>query len=91
MKMKVEICGYTQEEHCDHCGRALKHVVITDTQGKIGTSCFLKITKPKTYNGKVYTMTANTIKDIAKQSMLSETRQQQLGILPNSFIFELKD
>lgn len=89
--MKVEIIGYTQEENCDHCGRALKHVVITDCLGKIGTTCFLKLTKNKTFYGKEYSLTPTIIKDYARSTRYTEQRRADFGIYPHHLVFELKD
>ena len=43
MTNTITINGYTQECHCEHCGRQLKLGVKTAEVGTIGADCFVKL------------------------------------------------
>lgn len=68
MADKICIAGYHQGGECSHCGRELKHCVVTDA-GIIGAACFAnKITKPCVYNGKKYRLSTNAVISLAKMA-----------------------
>lgn len=62
------VSGYYQGGECTHCGRELKHCVVTD-HGVFGAACFVnKVAKPKTYNGKKYRLGTDSIISLAKMA-----------------------
>lgn len=37
---EISIVGYTQEVHCQHCNKYLKHGIILDNGLVVGATCF---------------------------------------------------
>lgn len=65
---KITVTGYFQGGECVHCGRELKHCVVTDA-GIFGAACFgNKMTKPRTYNGKSYRLSTDAVISLAKMA-----------------------
>ena len=50
--MTMDIVGYEQGGRCDHCGRALRHVVLLADGRNVGATCLAKVmTKPRETHG----------------------------------------
>jgi hypothetical protein len=64
---EIEITGYTQHGHCEHCGRVLKHCIRISDGRIVGATCFDKqLTAPREYQGKKYRIGAEEIVRRAK-------------------------
>lgn len=60
------ITGYVEMVDCGHCGRSLRHGIVTDC-GTVGATCFAqKITAARKHNGKAYRLDAASVVHIAK-------------------------
>lgn len=68
MANTLQITGYLQGGECKHCGRELRHCIVT-TSGIFGARCFGNaITKPRTYNGKPYRLSTDAVISLAKMA-----------------------
>lgn len=68
MDDQISITGYFQGGECKHCGRELRHCVVTSA-GVFGARCFgQQVTKPKIYMGKPYRLSASAVIDLAKMA-----------------------
>lgn len=90
--MNIGITGYAQDDNCSHCGRALKHVILTSA-GQFGSSCVVRMIKANKKrfgnNGKP---SASMIVEFAKiQEYCSPDRQFRMGYQPYMFTFELSE
>jgi len=89
--MTMDIIGYEQDGRCDHCGRALRHVVLLDDGRKVGATCLAKVmTKPReTYGGKKYRLSPSTVIHLAKcAEFWSSDKRYLMGITDESLHFE---
>lgn len=79
------ITGYIRDGYeCSHCGRELKHCVVTDS-GIFGAACFAnKLTKPRAYNGKKYRLSTDAVISLAKMARDSARH----GVGPQQLTFE---
>lgn len=91
MTKTVQIIGYTEEGHCDHCGRALRHCIQIDDGRTVGATCLgKKLTAPKVYNGKQYRMDATSIIHTAKVvARRPQNRWYDFGVSDQMVAFEL--
>lgn len=87
---KIEITGYEQNGHCEHCGRELKHCIKISTGVIVGATCFdKKLTLPLKYHNKPYRLGAQEIIRLAK--MVQNYSAQGLarhGIYPQHLQFD---
>ena len=68
MAQKITITGYYQGGECCHCGRELRHCVVTDS-GVFGARCFgQQVTEPLTYGSKKYRLSADAVISLAKMA-----------------------
>ncbi len=66
MSNLICIIGYIEMTDCGHCGRTLRHGIVTD-RGTVGGACFArKLTLPRQHNGKTYRLDPASIVHIAK-------------------------
>jgi hypothetical protein len=89
--MTMDIVGYEQDGRCDHCGRALRHVVLLADGRNVGATCLAKVmTKPReTYGGKKYRLSPSTVIDLAKcAEFWSRDKRYLMGITDESLHFE---
>lgn len=78
------VTGYFQGGECIHCGRELKHCVVTDA-GIYGAACFAnQATKPRVYNGKKYRLSTDAVISLAKMARNPDRN----GIGPYQLTFE---
>ena len=64
----VKITGYYQGGECKHCGRELRHCIVTDA-GVFGARCFgATLTEPRTYGGKRYRLSTDAVISLAKMA-----------------------
>lgn len=78
------IIGYIESVDCGHCGRTLRHGIVTDC-GTVGATCFAKkITAPRKHRGKTYRLDADAIISLAKRAHNPE----RYGIYSESLTFE---
>jgi len=84
---QIEIAGYEQEGHCEHCGRALKHCIRLGDGRIVGATCFDKVlTKPRLYFGKPYRVGAENVIRRAKIAELG--RLARYGMTARDLVFE---
>jgi len=89
--MTMDIVGYEQDGRCDHCGRALRYVILFDDGRKVGAMCLAKVmTKPReTYGGKKYRLSPSTVIHLAKcAEFWSSDKRYLMGITDESLHFE---
>jgi len=78
------ITGYTEGGECSHCGRELRHCVVTDS-GVFGARCFgNQVTKPLTYQGKAYRLSTDAVISLAKMAR----NPARNGIGPHQLTFQ---
>jgi hypothetical protein len=62
------VTGYYQDGDCSHCGRELRHCIVTDA-GVFGARCFANtVTKPQTYNGKAFRLSTDAVISLARMA-----------------------
>lgn len=84
MSDKITITGYFQGGECKHCGRELRHCIVTDS-GIFGARCFgATLTKPRTYGGKPYRLSTDAVISLAKMAR----NPARNGIGPYQLTFE---
>ncbi len=84
MTDKITITGYFQGGECKHCGRELRHCVVTDW-GVFGARCFGQhVTKPQTYMGRSYRLSADAVVSLARMAR----NPKRHGIGPYQLTFE---
>lgn len=90
MSNRIEIVGYEQEGHCEHCGRALKHCIRISDGRIVGATCFdKKLTAPREYFGEKYRFGAQHIVHIAKVvQKIPPHRWDSYGVSAQSAVFE---
>jgi len=92
--MTMDIVGYEQDGRCDHCGRALRHVILLADGRNVGATCLAKVmTKPReTWSGKKYRLSPSAVIDLAKcAEFWSPGKQAAMGITAESLHFEEND
>ena len=84
MTNMICITGYTEGGECTHCGRELRHCIMTDV-GIFGARCFaVQATKPQNYRGKTYRFSADAVISLAKMAR----NPARYGISPQQLTFE---
>lgn len=64
----IVVTGYLRGGECAHCGRELKHVIVTDC-GQFGAACMAnKLTQPRVYQGRKYRLSTDAMISLAKQA-----------------------
>jgi hypothetical protein len=62
------VTGYLEGGECAHCGRELRHCIVTDA-GMFGARCFaVKVTKPKVYCGKKFRLSTDAVISLARMA-----------------------
>lgn len=68
MTDRIQVTGYFEGGECLHCGRELRHCIVTDA-GIYGARCFAnQVTKPQTYNGKAYRLSTDAVISLARMA-----------------------
>jgi hypothetical protein len=86
MEMSNLICitGYVEMVDCGHCGRALRHGIVTDC-GTVGATCFArKMTAPRKYKGKTFRLDAEGVIFLARRAH----NPSRFGITADALTFE---
>lgn len=82
---QIVVTGYWQGGECSHCGRELRHCVVTDG-GVFGAACFgQQITKPRLYKGKPYRLSTEAVICLAKMARDPQRR----GVSAHDLTFEV--
>lgn len=78
------VTGYYEGGECVHCGRELRHCIVTDS-GVFGARCFAnQVTKPRRYNGKAYRLSTDAVISLARMAR----NPARHGIGPEALTFE---
>lgn len=86
----IEIVGYEQDGHCEHCGRVLKHCIRISDGRIVGATCLdKKLTKPKVYQGRTYRLGAELIIRAAKVAQFHQPASWgRFGVSASTMQFE---
>ncbi len=90
MKDQIEIVGYEQDGHCEHCGRKLRHCIRIDDGRIVGATCFdQKLTLPLVYQGKKYRIGPENVIRYARlrERFNASALQSRFGLGPSHFVF----